>query len=201
MTGNPVIDFSDISFLTSVHSLAQLPAPELDEVAFAGRSNVGKSSLINRLVNRRNLVKTSGRPGKTQGLNFFQVADFMYLVDLPGYGFAKVPKKMQEHWQELISSYLLTRPTLKCVVVIIDIRHSLKNADSELVGWLQQQNIPYLLVYTKTDKLSRGACQKQAAILDRGLRVSPTDRVLFSAKDGTGRDDIVARLDKLLERC
>lgn len=200
MTPTPEMNFSDISFVKSVYALEQLPVPEFAEVAFAGRSNVGKSSLINKLVNRRSLVKTSGRPGKTQSLNFFQVADFMYLVDLPGYGFARVSKEMQHHWQELISGYLQNRPTLRCVVVIIDIRHSLKNVDLELVNWLRQHSLPHLLVYTKTDKLSRSAGQTQAAGLDKGLGVLSSDRVMFSAKTGEGKEDLMAKLDKFLKQ-
>ncbi|MBU4395934.1 MAG: ribosome biogenesis GTP-binding protein YihA/YsxC, partial [Proteobacteria bacterium] len=116
------MNFVDIQFLLSVHSLSQLPVPSLPEIAFAGRSNVGKSSLMNTLVGRKSLVKVSGRPGKTQGLNFFEVADKVYLVDLPGYGYAKVAKGMQDNWQALITSYLESRKTLCCVVVIMDLR-------------------------------------------------------------------------------
>ena len=108
-----MMDFSEIEFLLSAHSLKQLPEPNLPEIAFAGRSNVGKSSLINRLIGRKALVKVSGKPGKTQGLNFFKVAESLYLVDLPGYGFAKVSRTLQESWQGLISSYLESRENLQ----------------------------------------------------------------------------------------
>ena len=130
------MDFSKVEFLLSVHHLHQLPAAELPEIAFAGRSNVGKSSLMNTLIGRKRMVKVSARPGKTQGLNYFLVGDQLYLVDLPGYGFAKVPKVMQNNWQSLISSYLESRQTLKCVVVIIDIRHEAKIQDTQLIQWL-----------------------------------------------------------------
>jgi GTP-binding protein len=131
------MDFSRVEFLLSVHSLKQLPEVELPEIAFAGRSNVGKSSLMNKLIARKSMVKVSSRPGKTQGLNFFRVGDHLNLVDLPGYGFAKVPKVMQDAWQSLISSYLQSRTTLKCVVVIIDIRHEAKKQDTQLIEWLR----------------------------------------------------------------
>jgi GTP-binding protein len=193
-----MLRFADVRFLTSVFSLQQLPPPEYPEIAFAGRSNVGKSSLINRLVQRKNLVKTSARPGKTQSLNFFSVDDSLYLVDLPGYGYAKVPKKMKDAWQRLITGYLETRESLKCVIVIIDLRHALKVIDRQLVDWLRSSGVPYLPVYTKIDKLSANGRQKNAAALDAGLGVSKDQRVLFSAKTGEGREKILQVLDSFL---
>jgi len=187
-----------VQFVTSVFKTSQLPAADLPEVAFAGRSNVGKSSLINRLINRRNLVKVSARPGKTQALNFFLVNGTCYFVDLPGYGYAKVPKKMQQEWQGLIGGYLETRPTLRCVVVIVDIRHAMKVQDLELLDWLRSKDIPHLVVYTKIDKLSRNQCAKQAALLDASLQVEKKDRVLFSAVKGAGKEILLARLDQML---
>jgi GTP-binding protein len=193
-----MLRFADVRFLTSVFSLQQLPPPEYPEIAFAGRSNVGKSSLINRLVQRKNLVKTSARPGKTQSLNFFSVDDSLYLVDLPGYGYAKVPKKMKDAWQRLITGYLETRESLKCVIVIIDLRHALKVIDRQLVDWLRSSGVPYLPVYTKIDKLSANGRQKNAAALDAELGVSKDQRVLFSAKTGEGREKILQVLDSFL---
>ncbi len=198
LTGISTLRFADVRFLTSVFSLQQLPPPEYPEIAFAGRSNVGKSSLINRLVQRKNLVKTSARPGKTQSLNFFSVDDSLYLVDLPGYGYAKVPKKMKDAWQRLITGYLETRESLKCVIVIIDLRHALKVIDRQLVDWLRSSGVPYLPVYTKIDKLSANGRQKNAAALDAGLGVSKDQRVLFSAKTGEGREKILQVLDSFL---
>lgn len=186
--------FVDVKFLLSVHSLSQLPPSTLPEIAFAGRSNVGKSSLINTLVGRKGLVKVSGRPGKTQGLNFFQLADQAYLVDLPGYGFARVSKGMQNSWQNLITSYLETRTTLCCVVVIMDIRHGAKVQDSQLISWLKQNNIPYLPVYTKIDKLSGNARLKNATALDAGHTIRSEQRILFSAKSGQGKDELTRAL-------
>ncbi len=198
MTGISTLRFTDVRFLTSVFALQQLPPPEYPEIAFAGRSNVGKSSLINRLVQRKSLVKTSTRPGKTQSLNFFSVDDSLYLVDLPGYGYAKVPKKMKDAWQRLITGYLETRENLKCVIVIIDLRHALKMIDRQLVDWLRSSGVPYLLVYTKMDKLSANERHKNAAVLDAGLGVSKDQRLLFSAKTGEGRDKILQALDSFL---
>lgn len=193
------MNFSSVEFLLSVHSLKQLPPPGLPEIAFAGRSNVGKSSLINKLVARKNLVKVSGRPGKTQGLNFFQVADDFYLVDLPGYGFARVSRSMQNSWQALISTYLETRETLKCVVVIMDIRHEPKKMDGQLLQWLREQSITVLPVYTKIDKLSGSKRQKNSSLLDAGHGIKSSERILFSAKTGQGRDELIARLSAILQ--
>jgi len=190
--------FTDVRFLTSVFDLKQLPPQEIPEIAFAGRSNVGKSSLLNCLVNRRNLVKTSAKPGKTQSLNFFLLDNCIYLVDLPGYGYARVSKKMQASWQNLITAYLETRENLKCVVVIVDLRHEVKIVDLQLVDWLRNCNKPYLLVYTKADKLSANQRSKNAAILDAGFGVSKSERVLFSAKTGMGRDNLLSALDSFI---
>lgn len=192
------MDFSKIEFLLSVHSLKQLPPLELPEIAFAGRSNVGKSSLINALTGRKKLVKVSARPGKTQGLNFFRVGDQFFLVDLPGYGFAKVPKQMQDGWQALISTYLEQRQTLRCVVVIMDIRHEPKAQDTQLIEWLKQNSIPCLPVYTKIDKVSGSIREKNARLLDAGHTLHAGERVLFSAKTGQGRDKLEAALARFL---
>ena len=189
-----MIQFNQVSFIDSVFSLRQLPAPLYPEIAFAGRSNVGKSSLINKLINRKNLVKTSAKPGKTRSLNFFEVKEQLYLVDLPGYGFAQVNKQMRSDWEELISSYLLERETLACVVVIIDLRHALKNTDREMINWLQYHTIPGLPVYTKADKLSKNKQGKQAAALDAALNIATTDRIIFSAQSGQGCRELQDRL-------
>ncbi len=182
--------FVDIKFLLSVHSLSQLPEPGFPEIAFAGRSNVGKSSLINTLVGRKAMVKVSGKPGKTQGLNFFEVEGSVFFVDLPGYGYAKVGKGMKQGWQELITSYLEGRVTLSCVVVIMDLRHGAKAQDVQLIDWLKQNDIPFLPVYTKSDKLSGNARQKNAAALDAGHNITAKQRIVFSAKNGQGKEEL-----------
>ena len=188
-------NFTDVSFLTSVFDLKQLPAPDMPEIAFAGRSNVGKSSLMNRFIKRKNLVKTSAKPGKTQSLNFFLLDNSLFLVDLPGYGYAKVSKQMQASWQALITGYLESRKNLKCVVVIVDLRHAMKILDLQLVDWLRSQGVPFLLVYTKADKLSANQRSKNSAILDAGFGVTASERLLFSAKTGMGRDNLIQSLD------
>ncbi|MFO7605301.1 MAG: ribosome biogenesis GTP-binding protein YihA/YsxC [Desulfurivibrionaceae bacterium] len=188
-----------VEFITSVFNTSQLPAPDYPEIAFAGRSNVGKSSLINKLINRRGLVKVSAQPGKTQSLNFFLVEESMYLVDLPGYGFAKVPRKVKNDWQGLITSYLEKRENLRCVVVIVDMRHNAKDQDLELVAWLRMMALPLLLVYTKADKLSGNQRGKLAAALDREFGANRAERVIFSAKTGEGMDELLAGLDRYLD--
>ena len=192
------MQFANVTFLKSVYKSAQLPPAQWPEFAFAGRSNVGKSSLINRLLKRKNLVKVSSRPGKTQSLNFFLVDDALYLVDLPGYGYAKVAKTMQNDWQTLITDYLMTRETLRCVVMIIDIRHPLKKQDRELHDWLLENGIPCLAVYTKADKLPRGQQARQAKLLDAALNIAPEEHVIFSAKTGEGREKLLDKLDQFL---
>jgi GTP-binding protein len=192
------VNYAKIEFVKSAYKMVQLPEEPLPEIAFAGRSNVGKSSLINRLVNRNGLVKVSSRPGKTQSLNYFIVDAKLYLVDLPGYGFAKVSKKLQDEWQGLVTEYLSTSPTLRCVVVLIDIRHLLKAQDRELVEWLRSRGRPFIIVYTKRDKLSNNEQAKQAASLDAALGLSKQDRVLFSAKTGEGKEELMAAIATFL---
>ena len=192
------LDYTRVRFELSAHKVAQLPPAEYPEIAFAGRSNVGKSSLINTLVKRRTLVKVSSKPGKTQALNFFLVDQRLYLVDLPGYGYAKVPKGMQDAWQRQITDYLTTRETLRCVVVIVDLRHEVKVQDLQLVNWLRSVGRPLLLVYTKSDKLSRNQQSRQAAALDAGFNLTPAERVLFSSKSGEGRENLIAALDRFV---
>ncbi len=185
-------------FADSVHHLDRLPAGGLPEVAFAGRSNVGKSSLLNRLLGRRNLVKVSSRPGKTQALNFFLVNSTFYVVDLPGYGFARVSRAMQRQWQRLVGGYLDTRPQLAGVVLLADIRHPAKKNDLEMLAWLRGIGRRVLLVYTKADKLGRGQAQRHAAALDAAFGVRPDARILFSGRTGQGRENLLAALDRLL---
>lgn len=192
------MNFRKVEFLLSAYTPGQLPAPVFPDIAFAGRSNVGKSSLINRLVDRTSLVKTSSKPGKTQSLNYFLVDNRLYMVDLPGYGFARVSRQMRQSWQGLISEYVATRATLACVVVIIDLRHELKDLDRELIDWLRYLDKPFLPVYTKADKLSRNAQQKNAAALDAGLTITAKERVLFSAVTGLGCEDLQQRLAALV---
>lgn len=141
-------------FVLSVAQLKQLPADDREEVAFAGRSNVGKSSLINALFGQRKLAKTSSTPGRTQQLNYFNLDDKLYLVDLPGYGFAKAPKDIVNNWQKLINTYLVGRANLRRVFLLIDSRHGIKKIDEEIMDMLDKAAVTYQIVLTKIDKIS-----------------------------------------------
>jgi GTP-binding protein len=193
------MDYLESEFIISAHSLKQLPEDGLPEVAFAGRSNVGKSSLLNALLNRKNLVKVSARPGKTQALNYFLIENEYYVVDLPGYGYARVSKNLKADWAKLITSYLETRKVLRCVVVIMDLRHEAKELDSELLQLLRQLNLPFVAVYTKADKLSGNALSKNARRLDEKHGLAVDERVIFSAKNKRGRDQLMGKLLSYVE--
>ena len=174
-------------FVTSAVRPQQYPAPDRPEFAFAGRSNVGKSSLINTLVSRRKLVQTSSAPGKTRLINFFRVNDAFMLVDLPGYGYARVSEIERRKWRPMVEQYLSGRESLKAVVVILDIRRTPNEEDAQLLHWLDRQEIPSVLVVTKADKLSKTSQAKQQAMISAALEVDPGDFVLFSAKTRQGR--------------
>lgn len=142
-------------FVLGVAELKQLPEADRLEVAFAGRSNVGKSSLLNALTNRKALARTSHTPGRTQQLNYFNLADQLYLVDMPGYGYAKVSKSIRKEWLKLIRSYLSGRASLRCVMILIDARHGLKDTDEELMTMLDETAVSYRIILTKTDKVKQ----------------------------------------------
>ena len=184
-------------FLAAAHLPAQIPPPGPPEIAFAGRSNVGKSSLINCLLGRKALVKTSAKPGKTRSINFFALEDAARFVDLPGYGYARVSQEERRHWGGLIEHYVTTRATLVCVVLIVDLRHEPKRQDLELADWLRHIGRPFLPVYTKADKLGRGEQARHAALLDAGFKVGPGERLLFSSQTGQGRAELLARLAEM----
>jgi GTP-binding protein len=148
------------TFMLSVAKLEQLPDADLDEIAFAGRSNVGKSSLINALFNQKKLAKTSSTPGRTQQLNFFNFDNKLYLVDLPGYGYAKAPEKMVRQWQVVLKTYLRGRPNLRRVFLLIDSRHGIKSEDSEIMKMLDISAVSYQIILTKNDKISAKELEK-----------------------------------------
>lgn len=147
-------------FVLSVAKLEQLPLSELPEVAFAGRSNVGKSSIINAVTSKKGLAKTSSTPGRTQQLNYFNLAEKIHIVDLPGYGFAQAPENLVKQWQKLIFAYLQGRVNLKRVFLLIDSRHGIKKVDSEIMDMLDKAAVTYQIVLTKADKISEKALQK-----------------------------------------
>ena len=158
---NAVTQFTrPITFMLSVARLEQLPEAEFDEVAFAGRSNVGKSSMINALFNQKRLTKTSSTPGRTQQLNFFNFDNKLYLVDLPGYGYAEAPEKLVKQWQNTLKTYLRGRPNLRRVFVLIDSRRGIKKEDLEIMKMLDEAAVSYQIILTKTDKISAAELQK-----------------------------------------
>jgi GTP-binding protein len=175
-------------FVTSAVKKSQYPPEALPEIAFAGRSNVGKSSLINTLVNRKHLVKTSSTPGRTQLINFFDINKNLTFVDLPGYGYARVPAAVRKKWGPMIETYLSTRQTLKGVVIIMDIRRLPREEEQNLIHWLNHHSIASILVLTKTDKLSKTKLIKQQAAIVKALVVAKEDVILFSAKTRRGKD-------------
>ena len=177
-------------FVTSAVKTSQYPPEVLPEIAFAGRSNVGKSSLINTLVNRKRLVKTSSTPGRTQLINFFDINQNLTFVDLPGYGYARVPAAVRKKWGPMIETYLSTRQTLKGVVIIMDIRRLPREEEQNLIHWLAHYSIASILVLTKTDKLSKTKLIKQQAAIIKALAVVKEDVILFSAKTRRGKDAV-----------
>ena len=186
-------------FITSATKPAQYPPVKYPEMAFAGRSNVGKSSLINTLVNRKRLVKTSSTPGRTQLINFFDINNNLTFVDLPGYGYAKVPAAVRKNWGPMIETYLSTRKTLKGVVVIMDIRRTPRQEEHDLIDWLKYFSIAGILVLTKTDKLSKLKRLKQHIAIAEALAVDPDKLILFSAKSRQGKDAVWDAIISLTE--
>ena len=170
---------------------SKLPDTGRPEIAFAGKSNVGKSSVINRLLNRKALARTSSQPGKTQTINFYNVNDFMYLVDLPGYGYARVTPAEKEKWGKMIENYLHKSQMLRCVFLLIDIRHEPSSNDKLMYDWIVSQGFQPILIATKADKIKRSQLQKQLKILRTGLGVgTEVTMIPFSAETKQGREEI-----------
>ena len=185
-------------FIKSATRPAHYPPADLPEIAFAGRSNVGKSSLINALVNRRGLVRTSSTPGRTQLINFFTVNGEFTLVDLPGYGFARVPLAVKKEWGPMIETYLGARDNLRGVVLILDVRRVPGDEDRQMLNWLRAYGIPPLLVVTKCDKVSKNERARQGSVIARELGVPVAELTFFSALSKEGRDGVWERLERLL---
>lgn len=188
-------------FLISAAKPSQFPASEGLEVAFAGRSNAGKSSAINALCDNRGLAKTSKTPGRTRLINFFQLDEQRRLVDLPGYGYAKVPIAVKQEWQALLEQYLVQTQVLRGLVVIMDIRHPLKDFDSQMLDWCQHYDLPAHVLLTKADKLKRGAQAKAVFEVKKTLKAAGQQASVqaFSSSDQQGMAELVAVLDRWLE--
>jgi GTP-binding protein len=186
------------AYVKSAVKPSQYPSYDLPEIAFAGRSNVGKSSLINTLLGRKKLVKTSSTPGRTQTINFFLINEKLSFADLPGYGYAKVPMAVQKKWGPMVESYLKTRGGLQAVVVILDIRRLPNQADHNLFAWLAHYNMPQIVVLTKADKLKRGKQAVQHARIAEALSMEPEALFLFSATTGAGKQPLWKAVEALL---
>lgn len=186
-------------FITSATKPSQYPPEALPEIAFSGRSNVGKSSLINILVNRKRLVKTSRTPGRTQLINFFSVNDRLMMVDLPGYGYAKVPAAVRKNWRPMIESYLIGRGTLKGVVLLLDIRRSPDEREQLYVDWLVQNHLLVIPVLTKSDKLSKAAQKRQFQQFEEMIGFGRFTPILFSAKTRQGREVVWKAIEKAVQ--
>lgn len=184
-------------FIWSAADLKQLPPADFAEIAFAGRSNVGKSSLVNALTNRHTLARTSNTPGRTQQLNFFNLGGQLYMVDMPGYGYAKVSKEQRESWDKLIFEYLRGRPNLRCVLILIDSRHGLKESDIHLMGLLDKAAVNYRIILTKVDKCAKkeieGISEKVSAVLKKHPAAFP-NVFLTSAEKSLGLEELRAAL-------
>jgi len=188
------------AYVKSVVDLKSLPQDRLPEVAFAGRSNVGKSSALNKLVNVKGLARISSTPGKTRMINFFLVNNNLYFVDLPGYGYAKTSKSMQKSWGKLVENYLKERESLRGTVLLVDSRRGLLEPDLQLLGWLDHYGKEKLVVLTKKDKLSRSAVLESARKTSDALKLDLESLVLFSAKTGEGKDRILNWIQQIVQQ-
>lgn len=187
------INYQLARFEASYGTVESIPEPTQPEVSVAGRSNVGKSSLLNKLFGRKNLVKVSSTPGKTCNVNFFDV-DGITFVDLPGYGFARVSKTEKDRWSDLIGGYFELERSFNLVLSLVDIRHEAQKLDRQMIAFLQDAGLPYLVVLTKGDKLSRNKQNAQAALLSKQLEVPRDQMIITSSETGQGIDELKSRI-------
>jgi GTP-binding protein len=190
-------------FVISNSDVSKCPLERLPEYAFIGRSNVGKSSLINMLTNHKSLAKTSGRPGKTQLINHFKINNNWFLVDLPGYGYARVSKKTKEVFQQFITDYFEKREQLVCAFVLIDIRHEAQEIDLEFITYLGEIELPFCIIFTKADKISKGKVEQHIAAYRKALLKNNWEEMpqhfVTSATEGTGKDKVLEYIDAVNE--
>ena len=188
------------SLLLSAANKSHYPQDDLPEIALAGRSNVGKSSFINTLLGRKNLARTSSKPGKTQLLNFYNIDDKLRFVDVPGYGYAKVSKSERAKWGKMIEEYLVSRDNLRAVVSLVDLRHEPSADDVQMYDFLKYYEIPVIVVATKADKIKRSQLQKHIKMIKTELNVVPGTKVLtFSALTKQGKDEILDLIEEIVE--
>lgn len=185
------------SFVRSLSAFSEFPGQGLPEIAMAGKSNVGKSTLINSLTHNSKLARTSSEPGKTRLVNLYRINDAFFLVDLPGYGFAKAPKQEKQKWGEMIEGYLQGSKHLKRVLMLVDIRHAPTEDDQLMVEYLRHYDIPFSVIATKADKLSKAQRGRSVPVICRTLGVQPWE-VLVASRDGTGHEAILSLIEKEL---
>ena len=178
---------------------SQYPAVVMPEVALVGRSNVGKSTIINTLLNRRNLARVSSEPGKTRGINFYNIDDALYFVDLPGYGYAKVSKDQKSSWGKIIETYLNNRSQLQMIIMLVDIRHAPSGDDRVMYGWILEQGLPHIVVATKADKISKGQIHGRLQEIKKVLEIRKEVPVIsYSSETRQGREDIWGRINAVI---
>jgi GTP-binding protein len=193
------MNVTQAEFVISAVKPHQYPEDALPEIALAGRSNVGKSSLINKMIQRKNLARTSSQPGKTQQLNYYRINGQLYFVDFPGYGYAKVSKTQREQWGQMIETFLKDREPLKMVLLILDVRHEPSKDDRLMFDWLKYYDIPTCIVITKADKIPRSKWEKHIKMVKETLGADPRHRfVLFSSETGLGRDELWAVIQEAI---
>lgn len=195
------MEIKQAEFVSSVADVSKCPSPDKPEFAFIGRSNVGKSSLLNMLTNRKNLAKTSNKPGKTQTINHFIINDQWYLVDLPGYGYARVSKEKREGFGKIIENYVIRRENLNCLFILLDSRLEPQKIDLEFIQWSGEKEIPLCLVFTKADKLTKNQLNRNVSIYKSTLlKVWEELPALFvtSSTEKTGKDDLLSFIEKAL---
>ncbi|MBI6873811.1 ribosome biogenesis GTP-binding protein YihA/YsxC [Clostridium aciditolerans] len=194
------MEIKQAEFIISAVAAAQYPTDNRVEIAFVGRSNVGKSSLINTLTNRRKLVKVSGTPGKTRLVNFFLINNEFYFVDLPGYGYAKVSKVEKESWGKVIETYLTKREQLKKIVLLVDCRHKPSTDDINMYKWIKYYNYEAVVVATKIDKLTKNELQKNLKMIRETLELNPNDKLLtFSSLKKMGKEELLEVIDETVQ--
>lgn len=191
----------NVNLETVIGITSQIPQNSMIEIAFAGKSNVGKSSLINALMNRKSLARTSAQPGKTQTINFYNINDMLYFVDLPGYGYAKVGQKEKENWGKMVERYLRQSKMLKAVFLLVDIRHDPSANDRQMYEWILANGFQPIIIATKADKINRSQLQKQIKAVKQGLEAKKDTIVIpFSAQSKQGREEIYELIDSMIEQ-
>ncbi|MFW3504773.1 ribosome biogenesis GTP-binding protein YihA/YsxC [Aerococcus viridans] len=184
------MDVHNVEFLISAVRPEQYPAPIIPEIALAGRSNVGKSSFINTMINRKKLARTSSKPGKTQQLNYYQIEDLFYFVDVPGYGYARVCKTEKAKWGEMLETYFASRENLALALLVVDFRHQPTKDDIQMKEFMDHHGVPYFVIATKTDKIKKSQWNKHLSDIYKTLELESIDQILpFSAETKDGRDE------------